>query len=111
PIRSPGEATIARGQMNARVARFCGKVATLIGCGFMAFGVLLTLLSLVVDVPWGQMTGRAVLEQSITVGFLILAGLFRGVLVLIKQHDALERSSRALEQRAVDIEKEPDPGR
>jgi len=106
--------------MNARVARFCGKVATLIGCGFMAFGVLLTLLSLVVDVPWGQLTGKAVLEQSITVGFLILAGLFGGVpfvilgqimLVLIKQHDALERIARALEQRAVDIEKEPDPGR
>ena len=103
--------------MNGRMAEFSGKVATLLGCGFVAFGVLLTLLSLVVDVPWGQMTGKAVLEQSITVVFLILAGLVGGVpfvilgqiiLVLVQQRDALERIARALEQRGLDIGKEAD---
>jgi uncharacterized membrane protein YgcG len=94
--------------MNEQVAWLSGKLATLLGVSFVAFGVLLALLSLVVDVPWGQLTGKAVLEQSITLVFLVLAGMLGGVplvilgqiiLVLMRQNDVLERIAETLEQR------------
>ena len=106
--------------MNARVAQFSGKAATLLGCGLVAFAVVLTLLSLVLDVPWGQMTGQALLEQSITIVFLLLAGLFGGVpflilgqiiLVLVRQRDTLERIAQTLEARELTLRKEEDHSR
>src|SRR5215467_46529 len=105
--------------MTARVAEVSGKVATLLGLASLAFGVLLTFLSLVVDVPWGHLTGKALLEQSMTTGLLLLAGLLAGVpfvilgqiiLVLVRQADILERIAQALEQRGATIREQPHSG-
>jgi hypothetical protein len=94
--------------MNTRVALLSGKIATFVGVGFVVFGVLLTFLALTVDVPWGQLTGKALLEQSLTGVLLTLMGLLSGVpfvilgqimLILVRQTDLLTEIAQALERR------------
>jgi hypothetical protein len=94
--------------MNARVAQLSGKIATFLGFGFVVFGLLLTLLVLAVDVPWRHLTGKALLEQTITAVLLSLTGLLTGVpfiilgqimLALVRQNHLLERIEQAFERR------------
>lgn len=96
--------------MNARVAQFSGQIATFLGLGFVVFGLVLALLALAVDVPWRHLTGKALLEQTMTAVPVGLAGLLTGVpfiilgqimLVLMRQSHLLERIEQAFGRRSA----------
>src|SRR5262245_25805838 len=97
--------------MNAWVARLSGRIAMVLGFAFVGFGVLGAFYTLAVDVPWGQLTEKALLEQSMTIVLLNVAGLMAGLplvilgqilVVLLRQSDVLERIAQALAKHQHD---------
>lgn len=65
--------------MNPSFARFWARVLTAVGLVFAAGGLLLAAVALVIDMPWGSITGSAVMEVTFVAVVLLISGILAGV--------------------------------
>jgi hypothetical protein len=92
--------------MNPSFTRFWARILVLVGLVLASGGVLLAAVALVIDMPWGSITGHAVFEVTLVAFFLALSGVLAGVpfivlgqvvLVFIEMHSLLGRIVTRLE--------------
>jgi len=96
--------------MNPSFTRFWARILVAVGLALAASGVFLVAVALVIDMPWGSITGRAVAEVTRAAFFLAVSGVLAGVpfivlgqvvLVFLDMHALLERIVVRLERRAA----------
>jgi hypothetical protein len=61
-----------------RFALFCATVVEIIGMLLVVGGVLLAATALTLDMPWGSLTGQAVLERVLAAVLLTISGILAG---------------------------------
>jgi hypothetical protein len=92
--------------MNPSFTRFWARILVFVGLVLASGGVLLAAVALVIDMPWGGITGHAVFEVTLVAFFLALSGVLAGVpfivlgqvvLVFIEMHGLLGRIVARLE--------------
>ena len=95
--------------MNPSFTRFWARILVAVGLALAASGVFLAAVALVIDMPWGGITGHAVAEVTLVAFFLAASGILAGVpfivlgqvvLVFIDIHALLERIAVRLDRRA-----------
>ena len=64
--------------MNDRLARIWARLLVVIGIVVVVLGALLAVVALTVEMPWGSITGQAVLERFIVALSLVLSGILAG---------------------------------
>jgi len=96
--------------MNPGFTRFWARILVFVGLVLASGGVLLAAVALVIDMPWGSITGHAVFEVTLVAFFLALSGILAGVpfivlgqvvLVFIEMHSLLGRIVVRLEETRV----------
>ena len=96
--------------MNPSFTRFWARILVAVGLALAASGVFLAALALVIDMPWGSITGHAVAEVTLVAFFLAASGVLAGVpfivlgqvvLVFLDMHAMLERIAGRLDRRAT----------
>ena len=89
--------------MTPRFARFWARILVWQGLVFVGGGALLASVALIIDMPWGSITGQAVVERVLVAAFLIVSGVLAGaplivlgqlVLLFIDQRRLLGRMAR-----------------
>jgi hypothetical protein len=104
-----------------RFAEFWAAVLVIIGLLLLAGGVLLAVAAVTLDMPWGTLTGQAVLERVLAAALLVISGALTGapfivlgemLRVLVAQRRLAERQRRLLARiaRRLDDAAEPRPG-
>jgi hypothetical protein len=92
--------------MNPRFTRFWARILVAVGLALAASGVFLAAVALVIDMPWGSITGHAVAEVTLVAFFLAVSGILAGVpfivlgqvvLVFLDMHSLLARIVGRLE--------------
>jgi hypothetical protein len=61
-----------------RFAAFWATVLVVMGMLLALGGVLLAVASIVLDMPWGRITGEAVLERTVAAVVLAISGILAG---------------------------------
>ncbi|HEX9822105.1 MAG TPA: hypothetical protein VGD07_21100 [Methylomirabilota bacterium] len=61
-----------------RFAAFWATVLVVIGMLLAVGGVLLAVAAVALDMPWGRLTGQAVLERSLAAALLVISGILAG---------------------------------
>jgi hypothetical protein len=69
--------------MNSRFAAFWARALVVIGMLFVGLGVLFAMAALVLDMPWGRITGQAVLERLVAMIVLIVSGIIAGAPLIV----------------------------
>jgi hypothetical protein len=96
-----------------RVAAFWATVLVVIGLLLVVGGVLLAAAAVTLDMPWGSLTGQAVLERILAAVVLAISGVLAGapfivlgemMKLFIDQQRILERQRRLLARIAQGIE-------
>jgi hypothetical protein len=64
--------------MSYRFARFWARALVAIGVMLAATGVLFAALALTLEMPWGGITGQAVVERTVAAAVLIVSGVLAG---------------------------------
>jgi hypothetical protein len=91
--------------MNPRFTRLWARILVWQGLVFVAGGALLASVALIIDMPWGSITGQAVVERALVAAFLLVSGVLAGaplivlgqlVLLFIDQRRLLGRMARRL---------------
>lgn len=94
--------------MNPSFTRFWGRIVVAVGLVLVSSGVILAAVALVVDMPWGSITGQAVIERILVAFFLIVSGILAGapfivlgqmVLLELAQYRALRAIARRRNRR------------
>ena len=94
--------------MNDRFTRFWARLLVIMGMVIVVLGVLLAMVALVVEMPWGSITGQAVLERAIVALSLVVSGILAGspfivfgelLLIFLDQRRLLARIHRRLRRR------------
>ena len=94
--------------MNDRFTRLWARLLVIMGVVIVVLGVLLAMVALVVEMPWGSITGQAVLERMIVALSLIVSGILAGspfivfgqlLLIFLDQRRLLARIHRQLRRR------------
>ncbi len=96
-----------------RFARFWAAVLVILGLVLIAGGVLLAAAAVTLDMPWGSLTGQAVLERMLAGALLVISGVLTGapfivlgelLRLFIEQRRIAERQRRLLARiaRCVD---------
>jgi hypothetical protein len=92
--------------MNPSFTRLWARILVFVGLVLACGGVLLAAVALVIDMPWGSITGHAVFEVTLVAFFLALSGVLAGVpfivlgqvvLVFIDMHNLLGRIAARIE--------------
>jgi hypothetical protein len=92
--------------MNPRFTRFWARILVAVGLALAGSGVFLAAVALVIDMPWGSITGHAVAEVTLVAFFLAVSGILAGVpfivlgqvvLVFLDMHNLLARIVGLLE--------------
>ena len=60
--------------MNPSFTRFWARILVAVGLALAASGVFLAAVALVIDMPWGSITGHAVAEVTLVAFFLAVSG-------------------------------------
>ena len=104
--------------MNPRFTRFWARILVAVGLALAGSGVLLAAVALVIDMPWGSITGHAVVEVTLVAFLLAVSGVLAGVpfivlgqvvLVFLDMHDLLVRIVGHLDARpAVRVVRPPE---
>jgi hypothetical protein len=103
-----------------RFAAFWATVLVVIGLLLVVGGVALAAAAVTFDMPWGSLTGQAVLERVLAAIVLAISGVLAGapfivlgemMKLLIDQRRIIERQRRLLTRIAQGLEgaDEPDP--
>ena len=88
-----------------RFAEFWAAVLVIIGLLLLAGGLLLAVAAVTLDMPWGTLTGQAVLERVLAAVLLVMSGALTGapfivlgemLRVLVAQRRIAERQRRLL---------------
>jgi hypothetical protein len=96
--------------MNPSFTRFWARILVAVGLVLAGSGVFLAAVALVIDMPWGSITGHAVAEVTLVALFLAVSGVLAGVpfivlgqvvLVFLDIHSLLERIAVRLDRRAT----------
>jgi hypothetical protein len=96
--------------MNPSFTRFWARILVAVGLALAASGVFLAAVALVIDMPWGSITGHAVAEVTLVAFFLAASGVLAGVpfivlgqvvLVFLDMHDLLARIVVRVERSAA----------
>ena len=61
-----------------RFAAFWATVLVVMGMLLIAGGLLLAAAAVTLDMPWGSLTGQAVLERALAAVVLVISGLLAG---------------------------------
>jgi hypothetical protein len=61
-----------------RFARFWAAVLVIVGLVLVIGGLLLAAAAVTLDMPWGSLTGQAVLERVLAAGLLAISGILAG---------------------------------
>jgi hypothetical protein len=81
----------------------------IIGLVIVFVGAGLAIVALVIETPWGSITGQAMLERVLVAVFLVLSGVLAGapfvvfgqlMLIFLDQRRLLARIHRRLRRRA-----------
>jgi hypothetical protein len=100
-----------------RFAAFWATVMVVIGLLLVVGGVLLAAAAVTLDMPWGSLTGQAVLERVLAAIILAISGVLAGapfivlgemMRIFIEQRVLLERQRRLLVQIARRGKGEPE---
>jgi hypothetical protein len=92
-----------------RFAAFWASVLVVIGLLLVVGGLLLAAAAVTLDMPWGGLTGRAVLERMLAAVLLVISGVLAGgpfivlgemMRLFIEQRRTLERQRRLLRRIA-----------
>jgi hypothetical protein len=95
--------------MSDRFTRFWARLLFVMGIVIVVVGVLLALVALFVEMPWGSITGQAVLERAFVAFSLVVSGVLAGspfivfgqlLLIFLDQRRLLAAIHRRLRQRA-----------
>jgi hypothetical protein len=103
-----------------RFAEFWAAVLVIIGLVLLAGGLLLAVAAVTLDMPWGTLTGQAVLERILAAVLLVISGALTGapfivlgemLRVLVEQRRLAERQRRLLARiaRRLDEASAPRP--
>lgn len=88
-----------------RFARFWAAVLVILGLVLIAGGVLLAAAAITLDMPWGSLTGQAVLERMLAAALLVISGVLTGapfivlgelLRLFVEQRRIAERQRRLL---------------
>jgi hypothetical protein len=88
-----------------RFAAFWAAVLVIMGLLLLAGGVLLAVAAVTLDMPWGTLTGQAVLERVLAAALLVISGVLTGapfivlgemLRIFIEQRRIAERQRRLL---------------
>jgi hypothetical protein len=88
-----------------RFARFWAAVLVILGLVLIAGGVLLAAAAVTLDMPWGSLTGQAVLERMLAAALLVISGVLTGapfivlgelLRLFVEQRRIAERQRRLL---------------
>ena len=99
-----------------RVAAFWATVLVVIGLLLVVGGVLLAAAAVTLDMPWGSLTGQAVLERILAAVVLAISGVLAGapfivlgemMKLFIDQQRILERQRRLLARIEQGMEADP----
>jgi hypothetical protein len=102
-----------------RFAAFWATVLVVIGLVLVVGGILLAAAAVTLDMPWGSLTGQAVLERVVAAIILAISGVLAGapfivlgemMRVFIDMRRILDRQRRLL-ARIARGPAEPDPNR
>ena len=94
--------------MNDRFTRFWARLLVILGVVIVVVGILLAMVALVVEMPWGSITGQAVLERVLVALSLVVSGVLAGspfivfgqlLLIFLDQRRLLARIHRRLRRR------------
>lgn len=94
--------------MNPSFTLFWGRIVVAVGLILVSGGVILAAVALVVDMPWGSITGQAVIERILVAFFLIVSGILAGapfivlgqmVLLSLAQYRTLRAIARRQNRR------------
>ena len=94
--------------MNDRFTRLWARLLVIMGVVIVVLGVLLAMVALVVEMPWGSITGQAVLERMFVALSLVVSGILAGspfivfgqlMLIFLDQRRLLLRINRQLRRR------------
>ena len=69
--------------MESRFAMFWARVLVCVGMLLVALGVISAATVLVLDMPWGKLTGQAVVERMLAMVVLTVAGLIAGAPTIV----------------------------
>jgi len=96
-----------------RFAAFWAKVLVVMGMLLIAGGLLLAAAAVTLDMPWGSLTGQAVLERVLAAVLLVISGVLTGapfivlgemLRLFIEQRRIGERQRRLLRRIARSLE-------
>lgn len=91
--------------MSHHFAAFWASVLIVIGVALVVMGILSAALALTLDMPWGRLTGQAVLERTVAAVILLVSGILAGgpfivvgemMRLFISQHRLIHRIERRL---------------
>ena len=94
--------------MNDRLTRLWARLLVIMGVVIVVLGVLLAMVALFVEMPWGSITGQAVLERMFVALSLVVSGILAGspfivagqlLLIFLDQRRLLARIHRQLRRR------------
>ncbi len=92
-----------------RFAAFWASVLVIVGLLLIVGGLLLAVAAVTLDMPWGSLTGQAVLERGLAAGLLVISGVLTGapfivmgemMRLFIEQRRLLDRQHRMLRRIA-----------
>jgi hypothetical protein len=98
-----------------RFAAFWGTVLVVIGLLLVIGGVVFAAAAIALDMPWGRLTGQAVLERALAAVVLVISGLLAGapfialgelIRLFIDQQRTLVRQRRLIARIARRVEEE-----
>ena len=69
--------------MDFRFAGFWARVLVCLGTLFVLLGFIFAASALVLDMPWGKLTGQAVVEQILAMVVLTAVGLLTGAPLIV----------------------------
>lgn len=69
--------------MNPWFALFWARVLMAVGLLFVSLGIVFAAVALAVDMPWGRLTGQAVVERMLATVALLLSGLVAGAPLIV----------------------------
>jgi hypothetical protein len=100
-----------------RFARFWAAVLVIIGMVLIVGGLLLAVAAVTLDMPWGSLTGQAVLERVLAAVLLVVSGVLAGapfialgelLRLFVEQRRLAERQRRLLARIARRVDEAVD---
>jgi hypothetical protein len=94
--------------VNERFTRFWARLLVIVGIVVVVVGALLAVVALLVEMPWGSITGQAVFERAFVALSLLFSGILAGspfivagqlLLILLEQRRLLASIRRRLRRR------------